>query len=161
MKIKYTLLLFVISLCGSFTFGQDKPATPPEELVADEPAWVKPMSAVHARFKGKAGYVAQLGDSITHSLAFWAPLGWDSPEQYLTRDDGMPKTPAGKRWRDTLFSPPQPFVSVVPCVSFSHVVTGDLDLRAYVALPTTRTSSPLPTGQRSSKPLVVFLCSTF
>jgi hypothetical protein len=36
------------------------------------------MSAVHARFRGKAGYVAQLGDSITHSLAFWAPLGWMS-----------------------------------------------------------------------------------
>jgi lysophospholipase L1-like esterase len=67
---------------------------------ADEPDWVQPMRAVHAKFKGNAGYVAQYGDSITHSMAFWSPLGWDSPEGYLTRDDGLPKTPGQKRWRD-------------------------------------------------------------
>ena len=35
MKMKFTLLLVVISLCGSFTFGQEKPAQPLEELVLD------------------------------------------------------------------------------------------------------------------------------
>jgi lysophospholipase L1-like esterase len=64
--------------------------------------WVERMIAAHARFKGKPGYVAQLGDSITYSMAFWSPLGWDSPEKYLTRDDGLPKVPADKRWRDIL-----------------------------------------------------------
>jgi lysophospholipase L1-like esterase len=59
------------------------------------------MKTVHAGFQGKAGYVAQFGDSITYSMAFWSPMGWDDPEQYLTQDDGLPKRPE-KRWRDTL-----------------------------------------------------------
>ena len=42
---------------------------------ADEPpAWVKPMAAVHAQFTGKPGTLALFGDSITDTLAFWAPL---------------------------------------------------------------------------------------
>src|SRR5687767_14102471 len=42
-----------------------------------EPAWVRPMRQVHARFTGKAGSFALFGDSITVSLAFWAPLRHD------------------------------------------------------------------------------------
>ena len=64
------------------------------------PAWVEPMRAVHAKFDGQQHYVAQLGDSITTSLAFWSPLGWDDPEKYLTGDDGLPKKPREQRWRD-------------------------------------------------------------
>jgi lysophospholipase L1-like esterase len=43
---------------------------------AAEPAagWVEPMSRVHARFTGTRGTLALFGDSITVSLAFWAPL---------------------------------------------------------------------------------------
>ncbi len=42
---------------------------------ADEPsAWVEPMRGVHARFTGTPGTLALFGDSITVSLAFWAPL---------------------------------------------------------------------------------------
>ena len=69
---------------------------------AGQPYWLDAMQAVHAKFDGTPGYVAQLGDSITYSLAFWAPLGWDDPDQYLTKDDGLPKRPETKRWRDTL-----------------------------------------------------------
>jgi hypothetical protein len=36
--------------------------------------WVKPMSEVHARFKGARGACAQIGDSITFSGAYWSPL---------------------------------------------------------------------------------------
>jgi lysophospholipase L1-like esterase len=32
------------------------------------------MRSVHARFRGRPGTFAQFGDSITESLAFWAPL---------------------------------------------------------------------------------------
>lgn len=40
-----------------------------------EPApWVAAMREVHAKFTGKAGTLALFGDSITFSLAFWAPL---------------------------------------------------------------------------------------
>jgi hypothetical protein len=46
--------------------------------------------------------VAQFGDSITHSMAFWSPLGWDYPDKYLVRDDGLPKTPPNARWRDVI-----------------------------------------------------------
>ena len=69
---------------------------------AEKPYWVEPMKTVHAGFHGNAGYVAQLGDSITYSMAFWTPIGWDEPDTYLTKDDGLPKRPKEKRWRDTL-----------------------------------------------------------
>lgn len=68
----------------------------------DVPKWVPAMKKVHEGFEGTNGYVAQLGDSITYSMAFWSPLGWDNPEQHLTTDDGLPKTPDGKRWRDVI-----------------------------------------------------------
>jgi lysophospholipase L1-like esterase len=58
------------------------------------------MQKLHAGFKGQRGYVAQFGDSITYSLAFWAPIGWDEPQQYIALDDGLPKTPEKVRWRD-------------------------------------------------------------
>jgi lysophospholipase L1-like esterase len=60
------------------------------------------MQQVHAGFEGQPGYVAQFGDSITYSMAFWTPIDWDEPQQYLTADDGLPKTPPGKRWRDVI-----------------------------------------------------------
>jgi lysophospholipase L1-like esterase len=43
-------------------------------LHADEPAWVAPMKDVHAKFKGTPGTLATFGDSITVTMAFWAPL---------------------------------------------------------------------------------------
>lgn len=45
-------------------------ADPPAPL----PEWVEPMGKVHAKFKGKPGTFAQFGDSITVTMAFWAPL---------------------------------------------------------------------------------------
>jgi hypothetical protein len=41
-----------------------------------EPAWVEPMKQVHAKFTGTRGTFAEFGDSITVTLAFWAPLEW-------------------------------------------------------------------------------------
>src|SRR5262245_47534485 len=38
------------------------------------PSWVEPMRKVHAKFTGKRGTLGLFGDSITRSLAFWAPL---------------------------------------------------------------------------------------
>ena len=58
------------------------------------------MRKVHKGFKGQRGYVAQFGDSITYSMAFWSSIGWDEPQRYLTDDDGLPKTPGRVRWRD-------------------------------------------------------------
>lgn len=36
--------------------------------------WVAPMREVHERFRGTQGTFAQFGDSITVTMAFWAPL---------------------------------------------------------------------------------------
>jgi lysophospholipase L1-like esterase len=36
--------------------------------------WIEPMAQVHKRFTGKPGTFALFGDSITVSMAFWAPL---------------------------------------------------------------------------------------
>jgi lysophospholipase L1-like esterase len=41
---------------------------------AADPDWVAPMKKVHARFSGTPGALALFGDSITVSMAFWAPL---------------------------------------------------------------------------------------
>lgn len=41
---------------------------------AAEDAWVEPMKAVHAKFTGQPGTVAQFGDSITITMAFFTPL---------------------------------------------------------------------------------------
>lgn len=40
----------------------------------EAPAWVAAMKKVHAKFTGKPGTLALFGDSITVSMAFWAPL---------------------------------------------------------------------------------------
>jgi lysophospholipase L1-like esterase len=47
----------------------DEPKKP-----ADAPAWVEPMKRVHAKFTGQKGTFATFGDSITVTMAFWAPL---------------------------------------------------------------------------------------
>ena len=62
------------------------------------------MAKVHAKFKGKAGRVAQFGDSITYSMAFWSPMGWSDPTPFLHADD-LPKKPQNKRWRDWIIGP--------------------------------------------------------
>jgi lysophospholipase L1-like esterase len=39
-----------------------------------DPEWVEPMKKVHSNFNGTPGTLALFGDSITVSMAFWAPL---------------------------------------------------------------------------------------
>lgn len=49
----------------------------PSTAAGDEPAWIAPMKKAHERFGGKPGTLALFGDSITVSMAFWAPLRWE------------------------------------------------------------------------------------
>ena len=65
------------------------------------PETAKQVSETHQGFKGKKGYVAQFGDSITYSMAFWSVMSWDDPSKFL-QEDGLPKTPVNSRWRDTI-----------------------------------------------------------
>lgn len=69
---------------------------------AESPYWLDAMKKVNEGFDGNPGYIAQFGDSITYSMAFWVPVGWMEPDTFLTGDDGLPKRPAERRWRDTL-----------------------------------------------------------
>lgn len=48
------------------------------------PDWVEPMRQVHTRFTGTRGTLAQFGDSITVTMAFWAPL--ESPPKQMSPD---------------------------------------------------------------------------
>jgi lysophospholipase L1-like esterase len=46
----------------------------PAAAAEDSPTWVAPMKTVRSRFTGTPGTLANFGDSITVSMAFWAPL---------------------------------------------------------------------------------------
>jgi hypothetical protein len=49
----------------------------PTTAWADEmPTWVDAMKQVHAKFTGKPGTLMLMGDSITLTKAFWAPLSY-------------------------------------------------------------------------------------
>lgn len=56
-------------LVSIFAARSAEPASP-----AASDAWVEPMRKIHARFTGRPGTFAQFGDSITVTMAFWAPL---------------------------------------------------------------------------------------
>jgi hypothetical protein len=56
--------------------------------------WVEPMKKVHARFTGTRGTFAQFGDSITVTMAFWAPLR-DDPKHLSTEMAGALKLVKG------------------------------------------------------------------
>ena len=64
------------------------------------PGVLAAMKKVHAGFQGQLGRVAQFGDSITYSMAFWSPMSWDNPERFIKQDDGLLKAPPKLRWRD-------------------------------------------------------------
>jgi hypothetical protein len=49
----------------------------PASAADPDAQWVEPMKQVHARFAGSRGTFALFGDSISVSLAFWAPLEGD------------------------------------------------------------------------------------
>lgn len=42
-----------------------------------EPIWAQEAARIHARFTGERGTVAQFGDSITVTKAFWTPLQYE------------------------------------------------------------------------------------
>lgn len=62
-----------IVLIGFIAFGLSLPVS----AAPEKPEWAEPMRKVHVKFTGKPGSLALFGDSITVSMAFWAPLGYD------------------------------------------------------------------------------------
>ncbi len=67
------VLVIVLGLVeGPKTRGDESSAIPPLDA-----ATIEHMREVHARFEGRKGTLALFGDSITVSLAFWAPLAYE------------------------------------------------------------------------------------
>jgi GDSL-like lipase/acylhydrolase family protein len=72
---------------------------------AADPDWVGPMKKVHAKFTGTHGTFAQFGDSITVTMAFWAPLAYepkgmdDATAKALKRVKGYQKSECWNKWK--------------------------------------------------------------
>jgi lysophospholipase L1-like esterase len=64
MKLRRLLLLTLVLCCCALARAEDPP-------------WLAPMKQVHAKFTGQRGTFAQFGDSITITMAYWAPLRYD------------------------------------------------------------------------------------
>src|SRR5262245_21479626 len=60
--------------CAALGLTLGVPTAPAFAQSAIAPDWVEPMKQVHARFTGLKGTLACFGDSITITMAFWAPL---------------------------------------------------------------------------------------
>jgi len=64
--------------------------------------WVEPMKKVHAKFTGQRGTVAQFGDSITITMAFFTPLSMDIknlPDDLKDAHDWIRSYVQGRCWR--------------------------------------------------------------
>jgi hypothetical protein len=81
----------------------------PNRPTQEAKAWVERMKQVHAQFKGQKGTYATFGDSITVSLAFWAPLRYNrknmSPEGEAAFKlvNGYMKPECWDKWRGPEF----------------------------------------------------------
>lgn len=87
-------------LAGETSSGDEPVATDfdPQKAAELSPEVVRTMQRIHAGFNGTEGYVAQFGDSITHSLAFWTPVAQKPPQRYLSDSDDLPLLPSGTTW---------------------------------------------------------------
>ncbi|MEX2215804.1 MAG: SGNH/GDSL hydrolase family protein [Phycisphaeraceae bacterium] len=96
------IFAMLLALAGcSQAMGSDQADLTNMQSVQPNPAWLELAQRVHAKHNGQKNYVALIGDSITFTDAFWTPLEFTSPEDYL-KNDGLPLTPDGKKWKDTL-----------------------------------------------------------
>ena len=85
----------VAVLSASLFAAATKPA-------AKDNYWVEPMKKVHARFTGQPGTVAQFGDSITITMAFFTPLSMDVknlPDDLKQAHKWMRGYVQGRCWR--------------------------------------------------------------
>lgn len=64
----------MVYLIAAFCLGEAALSQGEARTPAD---WVERMIEVHSRFTGQPGTLALFGDSITVSLAFWAPLAYE------------------------------------------------------------------------------------
>ena len=94
-------LLMSLGGCSQSVSAAEANALPVVQVSDEPPVWLDLATRIHAKHTGQKNYVALIGDSITFTDAFWTPLEFTDPDQYLP-NDGLPKTPEGKRWRDVI-----------------------------------------------------------
>ncbi|MFQ5808540.1 MAG: GDSL-type esterase/lipase family protein, partial [Armatimonadota bacterium] len=73
-----------------------------EAPAEDGDDWVEAMKPVHAKFTGQQGTVAQFGDSITITMAFFVPLQMqikNVPEELRAAHDWIRSYVQGRCWR--------------------------------------------------------------
>jgi lysophospholipase L1-like esterase len=73
-RIKGVSLGVSLLLALAFLVPEELSVRADPEPRAQVKDWVEHMKQVHAKFKGRKGTFATFGDSITVSMAFWAPL---------------------------------------------------------------------------------------
>ncbi len=71
--IKYSICVPILIAVGSLIVPAFLRAQAPATRSDDE-SWIEPMRKTHAQFRGTAGTLAQFGDSITVSMAYWSSL---------------------------------------------------------------------------------------
>ena len=76
-----TILFATLLSLTSAIVADDKTADLGTDLA---PAVLARAKEIHADFKGQEGYIAQFGDSITYSMAFWSPF-WEASCHMLRR----------------------------------------------------------------------------
>ena len=80
-------------------------ALAPPVYAADPPGWVAPMKQVHAKFTGMPGTFALFGDSISVTMAFWAPFEYapktleEDTAKALQTVKGYMKEDCWRKWR--------------------------------------------------------------
>jgi hypothetical protein len=83
--------------------------SPIAETRGDSGYWVEPMKKVHTRFTGARGTFAHFGDSITVTMAFWAPLAGNPKnmsaemERALRLVKGYQQAECWSRWKGPEF----------------------------------------------------------
>jgi lysophospholipase L1-like esterase len=95
----------VVLFAIGYLFAPVKVLAQPNVAKSDKEPWVEAMRKTHARFQGTAGTLAQFGDSITVTMAYWTPLSGEprglSKEgaAALDRVKGYMKTECWREWK--------------------------------------------------------------
>lgn len=104
-----SIALLLGGLAMALAAESPRSVSPIAETRGDSGHWVEAMKKVHARFTGAKGTFAHFGDSITVTMAFWAPLAGNPKnmssemERALQLVKGYQKAECWSRWKGPEF----------------------------------------------------------
>lgn len=97
-----TAIFTLAIVCATRMVFSAAPNAPQGSATQNE-EWVENMRQVHARFRGQKGTFAHFGDSITVTMAFWAPLLYErknAPAEMQQAFAGVKDYMQPQCWRD-------------------------------------------------------------